>query len=128
MNANQYHIYQVAISPDLGITAEEFARAWNADPDTHELATAHFAEEKASQFIDPSLLIAALLSVPANVASAALYDLIKGVIDRLRREKNQAQASPPSTAPSQTVPSHIRYTETRKPDGTVIVAFDIYNR
>src|SRR3989440_6436562 len=69
MNVEHDHLYQVAISPDLNITAEEFAGAWNADPDTHNLATAHSVEEKASQFMDPTLLIGALLSIPAGVTT-----------------------------------------------------------
>ena len=85
MNREQNHTYKVAISPDLDITAEEFASAWNAGADTHNLATAHFVEEKASQFIDPTLL-GALLSIPAGITTMEIYDLIKSVIERVRKE------------------------------------------
>ncbi|HEV2581091.1 MAG TPA: hypothetical protein VGT44_09580 [Ktedonobacteraceae bacterium] len=132
MKANDYQTYQVAISPDLDISAEEFAIAWNADPDARDLATAHFAEEKAAQFIDPTLLVAALLSVPANVASAALYDLMKAVIERLRNEKEQApalQASPaqpasPAPQSPQTPRKHLHIEQTRKADGSTIIIVD----
>ena len=122
-----YQTYQIALSDDLGITPEEFAQAWNEDADAHDLATAHFSEEKVSAFIDPTLL-SALLSVPAGVATATIYDLIKGVIARLRKEKGQAQMAVSSTTPSPGSPSHIRIRETKKPDGTVIAVIDIYNR
>ena len=107
--------YQLALSPDLDITPEEFARAWNNSAETSNSATALFTDAKAAKFLDPSLLYAAMLSVPANVASAALYDLIKGVIERLRQQKGQ----PP--APHQ----HIHIERTRKPDGTEILVVDI---
>jgi hypothetical protein len=106
--------YQVALSPDLDITPEEFARAWNEDAETREHATAYFTDARAAKFLDPSLLVAAMLSVPANVASAALYDLIKGVVERLRKEKGQPQAPR----------KHIHFEQTTKPDGTVIIAID----
>jgi hypothetical protein len=120
MNAEQYRTYQVAISPDLDITAEEFARAWNADPETHDLATAHFAREKASQFIDPTLL-GALLSIPAGITSATLYDLIKGVIERLREEKGQP---PQSSQTVQASHKHLHFEQARRPDGTEIIVVD----
>ncbi len=107
--------YLVALSPDLDITPEEFARAWNDSAETSKRATALFTDAKTTKFMDPSLLYAAMLSVPANVASAAIYDLIKGVIERLRKEKGQ----PP--APQR----HIHIERTRKPDGTEILVVDI---
>ncbi len=122
-----YQTYQIALSDDLGITPEEFAQAWNEDAQAHDLATAHFAEEKVSGFIDP-MLVSTLLSIPASVASSTIYDLIKSVIARLHKEKGQAPTALASAAPLQTTPSHIRFRETRKPDGTVIVAIDIYNK
>ena len=125
MNREHTHTYQVAISPDLKITAEEFALAWNAGSDTHNLATAHFAEEKASQFMDPTLL-GALLSIPAGITTMEIYDLIKSVIERVRKEKGQVQALPASQAPqSQPTPhKHFHMEQTRKPDGSTIIIVD----
>lgn len=125
MNVEHTHTYQVAISPDLNITTEEFARAWNADPNTHNLATAHFAEEKASQFMDPTLL-GALLSIPAGITTMEIYDLIKSVIERVRREKGQVQAthSPQSPQKLQTPHKHLHMEQMRKPDGSTIIIVD----
>ena len=120
MNREHTYTYQVAISPDLNITSEEFARAWNADPNTHKLATAHFAEEKASQFMDPTLL-GALLSIPAGITTMEIYDLIKSVIERLRKEKGQPSQSPQSL---QTPHKHLHMEQTRKPDGSTIIIVD----
>ncbi len=109
-----YTEYQIALSPDLDITPEEFASAWNDDPDAHDHATAHFSSEKSSQFIDP-ILVAALLSVPASVASSTLYDLLKSVVTRLHKEKGQTPVTQ----------RHVHIEQTTKSDGTKILVIDI---
>lgn len=108
-----YTDYQIALSPDLGITPEEFASAWNDDPDARDLGTVHFSEEKVF-YIDP-MLAAALLSIPAGLATSTLYDSLKNVVARLRKEKD----SKPETK------RHIHIEQTTKPDGTVVVAIDV---
>ncbi len=118
---NREHTYQVAISPDLNITAEAFARAWNAGHDTHKLATAHSVEEKASQFMDPTLLIGALLSIPAGVTTMEIYDLIKSVIERVRKEKGEATQVAHSP---QARHKHLRIEQVQKPDGSTIIIVD----
>ena len=123
MNREHTHTYQVAITPDLNITAEEFARAWNAGHDTHNLATAHSVEEKASQFMDPTLLIGALLSIPAGVTTMEIYDLIKSVIERVRKEKGQEEATHvPHSAQGQH--KHLHIEQVQKPDGSTIIIVD----
>ena len=121
MNREHDHLYQVAISPDLNITAEEFARVWNAGPDTHNLATAHSVEEKASQFMDPTLLIGALLSIPAGVTTMEIYDLIKSVIERVRKVKGEASQVPHSP---QGQHKHLHIEQVQKPDGSIIIIVD----
>ena len=123
MNREHTHTYQVAISPDLNITAEEFARVWNTDPDTHNLATAHSVEEKASQFMDPTLLIGALLSIPAGVTTMEIYDLIKSVIERVRKEKGQEETSHLPHSP-QGQHKHLHIEQVQKPDGSTIIIVD----
>ena len=123
MNVEHDHLYQVAISPDLNITAEEFARAWNAGHDTHNLATAHSVEEKASQFMDPTLLIGALLSIPAGVTTMEIYDLIKSVIERVRKEKGQEETSHLPHSP-QGQHKHLHIEQVQKPDGSTIIIVD----
>jgi hypothetical protein len=112
-----YRLYHIALSPDLDITPEEFADAWNEAAETRDVAYVQLSQAKGTQFIDPTLLAAALLSVPANVASAAIYDLVKGIVHRLQEKKGQAQAQAPHR--------HIHIVQTKKPDGTEILAIDI---
>jgi len=112
-----YRLYHIALSPDLDITPEEFADAWNEAAETRAIdADIQLSQASGAKFFDP-VLAAALLSVPANVASAAIYDLIKGIINRLQEKKGQAQAPGPHR--------HIHIEQTKKPDGTEILAIDI---
>src|SRR5207244_8361845 len=79
--------YQIALSPDLHISLEEFANAWNEDDIARTFAEAHLSQAKGTQFFDP-MLITVLLTVGSGVASDLLSDLIKGVIQRLIDKKN----------------------------------------
>ena len=106
--------YEVLLSPELAITPQEFAQAWNETPETRTLATAHLSEPKGATFIDP-LLVGALLSIPATVASSALYDLIKDIIHRLQQKKGTQGHEH----------KHIHIEQTKKPDGTQIIVVDI---
>jgi hypothetical protein len=111
-----YRLYHIALSPDLDITPEEFADAWNEAPEAHDIAYVQLSQAKGAQFFDP-VLAAALLSVPATVASSAIYDLIKNLIHRVQEKKGQAQSQVPHR--------HIHIEQTKKPDGTEILAIDI---
>ena len=112
-----YRLYHIALSPDLDITPEEFADAWNEAAETRDVAYVQLSQAKGAQFIDPTLLAAALLSVPANIASAAIYDLIKGIVHSLQEKKGQAQPQAPHR--------HIHIEQTKKSDGTEILIIDI---
>ncbi len=101
-----YQLYHIALSPDLDITLEEFADAWNEAAETRDT--------RGAQFFDP-VLASALLSIPATVASSAIYDLIKGIISHVQEKKAQPQAPH----------RHIHIEQTKKPDGTEILAIDI---
>lgn len=111
-----YQTYHIALSPDLDITPEEFAAAWNEAAETRDIADVHLSQAKGLHFIDP-MLAAALLSVPATVASSAIYDLIKGVIHRVQEKKGKGQQPQAHR--------HIHIEQTKKADGTEILAIDI---
>jgi hypothetical protein len=112
-----YRLYHIALSPDLAITPEEFADAWNEAAETRAIdADMQLSQTGGAKFLDP-LVLGALLSVPASVASSAIYDLIKNTIHRLQEKKGQAQPQSPRR--------HIHIEQTKKPDGTEILAIDI---
>jgi len=112
-----YRLYHIALSPDLDITPEEFADAWNEAAEAREIdADVRLSQTSGAKFLDP-LLAAALLSVPATVASSEIYDLIKSVIHRLQEKKAQAQPQAPHR--------HVHIEQTKKPDGTEILIIDM---
>lgn len=77
---------QLALDPDLPLTAADFAAAWNDTPTCAAAATADVAPaDPAAYFLPPELLAAGLVvlsDVSINVASNALYDLIKTTLAR----------------------------------------------
>ena len=110
--------YQIALSPDLHISLEEFASAWNEDDVARTFAEAHLSQTKGTQFFDP-MLVTVLLTVGTGVATNLLSDLIEGVIQRLIDKKN--------TQSGQGKPAH-KYThieQIKKPDGTEMLVVDI---
>ena len=112
-----YRPYQIALSPDLHITAEEFADALNEDPEALEMnAEVLLSRTGGAKFIDP-MVASALLSIPAGVASSAIYGLIVAAIHRIWEKKGQAQP--------QTSRKHIHIEQTKKPDGTEILVIDM---
>ena len=110
--------YQIALSPDLHISLEEFANAWNEDDIARTFAEAHLSQAKGTQFFDP-LLVTALLTVGTGVATDLLSDLIKGVIQRLI-DKNNAQSGQDTPAHKHT---HIE--QIKKPDGSEMLIVDL---
>ena len=110
--------YQIALSPDLHITLEEFATAWNLDDIARTFAEAHLSQAKGTQFFDP-MLVTVLLTVGTGVATNLLSDLIEGVIQRLTDKKN--------TQSSQGTPTnkHTHIEHIKKPDGSEMLVVDI---
>ncbi|HZU66943.1 MAG TPA: hypothetical protein VFA09_06660 [Ktedonobacteraceae bacterium] len=88
----EYQTYQVALSPDLNLSAEEFADAWNATPDTRNLAIARLSIPRGISYYEP-LLTSVQLATPANVDSDALSDAIKTLIRYVRVKKGQRSAA-----------------------------------
>ena len=109
--------YQIALSPDLHISLEEFANAWNEDDVARTFAEAHLSQAEGTQFFDP-MLVTVLLTVGTGVASDLLADLIKGVIQRLIDKKN-AQSGQGTPARKHTHIEHIK-----KPDGSEMLVVD----
>ena len=46
--------YIIALSPDIGLSAEEFVAAWNQDPECQQAAQAQLASANGAAF-DPAL-------------------------------------------------------------------------
>jgi hypothetical protein len=75
---------QVALDPVLGVSPQEFTRAWNETPECRQSAQAGLVNLGRDSY-DPTL-ITIVLTIAADlmvgVAGAALYDLIKLALAR----------------------------------------------
>lgn len=76
----------LAISPDLGIDAEEFLSAWNKDLASQDIARAKSAGSSPEEFIglDPELMRQGMVFL-AGIASTVALDIVKDLIkDRIK--------------------------------------------
>ena len=74
--------YQIAFSPDVGVSTADFVAAWNATPECQAVAEAQLGQPSHTQY-DPALLggaVAVLGGVALGVVSNAVYDLIKNAL------------------------------------------------
>jgi hypothetical protein len=110
--------YQVALSPNLDITLEEFANAWNENDVARTIAEARLSEAKGMQFLDP-MLVTVLLSVGTGVGSDLLSDLIKGVIQQLKDKKGAQSGQGTPTH------KHTHIDRIKNPDGSEMLVVDI---
>ncbi len=106
--------YQIALSPDLHISPEEFATAWNENDVARTFAEAHLSQAKGTHFLDP-MLVTVLLSVGTGVASNLLSELIEGVVQQLRNKKGVQS----STTHKQTRTEYVKL-----PDGSEMLVVD----
>src|SRR5437588_593424 len=84
--------YQIALSPDLEITPEEFAAAWNEAAAKRAISEARLAQAKGVQY-EPITLTLILFTVGTGVAVNVLSDLIKDTVQRLRDKKGAQKAA-----------------------------------
>src|SRR5215831_6315102 len=109
--------YQIALSPDLDISPEEFATAWNENDVARTFAEAHLSQAKGTNFLDP-MLVTVLLSVGTGVASNLLSDLIEGVVQELRTKKGGQSGTGASTH------RRTRTEYVKLPDGSEMLVVD----
>jgi len=99
--------YQIALSPDIGLSPADFMAAWNEDVEARNLAEAHLVPS-TSEHYDPTLLVTILLTVATGAASNVLSELIIRVVERKKD-----------------VHKHTHVEETKKSDGTRLLVVDI---
>ena len=101
-----YEYYQIALSPDLGISPDDFLEAWNEDAETRNLSEA-YPMSSAGKSFDPTLIAGIMISVGSGVASNVVYDLVKKVLDK------------------KGVSKHTHIEQMKKSDGTSLLVVDI---
>lgn len=99
--------YEILLSPELDITPEEFANAWNNFAEARANGVAHTTTAIGSTF-DSSLIVAIIISVSTGITSNIISDLIMKVI-----EKRGSHGK------------HTHIEHVKKPDGTERFVADI---
>lgn len=74
--------YQIVLPPEIRVSAEAFADAWNADEQSSVVAAAR-VEYPVAKSYDVDLFNTIMIGVFANLATSALYDLVKHVLTRM---------------------------------------------
>ena len=81
---------QLALAPDLDLTPADFVAAWNETPECRAVAEARVEAAAGTQY-DPltaAAVVAVLGSIAVNVASNAIYDLIKEALAKRRQPED----------------------------------------
>ena len=112
-----YQTYQIALSPKLDISPEEFANAWNENDVARTFAEAQLSEAKGIQFLDP-MLVTVLISVGTGVAGNLLTDIIEGVVQQLRSKKGVQSIA------NTTTQKHTHTEYVKMPDGSEMLVVD----
>jgi len=101
-----YEYYQIALSPDLGISPDDFLEAWNEDAETRNLSEA-YPMSSAGKSFDPTLIAGIMISVGSGVATNVISALIMKVLDK------------------KGVSKHTHIEQMKKSDGTSLLVVDI---
>jgi len=73
----------VALDPDVGVSPLDLAEAWSADGDTRELGNATVEVRRDTDFF-PEPVALVVIPLLVNLASNAVYDLVRRLLARLR--------------------------------------------
>ena len=101
-----HEYYQIALSPDLGISPDDFLEAWNEDAETRDLSEA-YPMSSGSKAFDPTLIAGIMISVGSGVATNVISALIMKVLDK------------------KGVSKHTHIEQMKKSDGTSLLVVDI---
>lgn len=88
--------YQIAIAPELGLSPQQFAAAWNADAQTSAVAEARVQPSPTKSY-DPLTAGGVVIDLLIGLAGSALYQLLHHAIEQALAERR----SPPEIAVEQ---------------------------
>jgi hypothetical protein len=94
--------YRIALDPQLGLSADEFARAWNASPHAQD-APASVEPVAKGTFMSPEMTIA-LISAAASIPTAVIAGVVTEYLKKKFLDKDVPQVtvttiSPPEGGP-----------------------------
>ena len=71
--------YQIVVAPEVGVSPEAFALAWNADAQSSVAAEARVEAQPGASY-DPVGISTVVVDLLIGVAGSALYDLVRHVL------------------------------------------------
>jgi hypothetical protein len=83
--------YQVALDPQLGLSAAEFVEAWNASPHA-ENAPAAVAPATRGAFLSPDMTLV-LIGAAASIPAAVVADVVSEVLKKKLLKKDAPQVT-----------------------------------
>ena len=100
--------YQLAFSPGLGVTPEDFVNTWNNEADARTVAQVRLESAANRSYNDPFMDVVWLVvsSVGTGLVTNALYDMIKNVLAKKEPKKR------------------IKITKLDQPDGTHLLVIE----
>lgn len=78
----------VALDPGAGVRPAQLAAAWNADAEASVVGVARVEATGGGEFL-PGVLELIVVPLAVNVASSAVYDLVRRLATRLRPERDK---------------------------------------
>ncbi|WFE26974.1 hypothetical protein O7623_27530 [Solwaraspora sp. WMMD791] len=89
----------VAVDASVGVSPEQFAASWDAEPDTADLGPATLLPVREGTFL-PGLTELVVVPMAVNLAAAVIYDLVRRVLARSarRREVTEVEVVEVTTA------------------------------
>ncbi len=108
--------YQIALAPNLGISPDDFAAAWNASTEAHNAASINLSRAKGASYLDPvttDIIISTISTIGLGVITNAIYDVLKAALNK----KDKAEA--------EKIHKHTKVTQLELPDGTRLLTVTI---
>lgn len=75
----------LAVDPGAGVSPAELAVSWDADEQARSIGVAAVEAAPSGAYL-PGLLELVIIPVAVNLASGVLYDVVKRLVQRSRRE------------------------------------------
>ncbi len=102
--------YQIALAPDLEISPEEFAAAWNEVQEAQTVGSTKLAQSTGASFLDPAtmtIIVSTASGIGIGLVTNAIYDVLKNAL--IKKGK---------------LHKHTKITQLKQPDGTQLIVVD----
>ncbi|CAN2041331.1 conserved hypothetical protein [Candidatus Magnetomoraceae bacterium gMMP-15] len=83
--------YQVIISPNINISANDFISEWNQADECQKIAQAQLTKTEPVTFMDTSMIIGFVGGIITTVATDVLSNILTKLVENLLLKKNQAR-------------------------------------